>query len=232
MWKRMIAVFVFALAISPAIGRAQTVTPNLGLQIPLYNQSNWQVPLNYDLNLLDLLLSGHATLPGIVTNSIQMPAPPTDGSTQACFDALGFLSTGCGTNANRTCSLVYGSDNPAVSVLQNADIAPQGRQCFISNTSTIVEIDVSADAGTPSVVINKNHAGSKTNVLSSALATASAGGIACSNTTGLVGIDGVTLCSATLQNTSLAKGDYIETITATAGGTARRISIFVTFTSN
>jgi len=33
----------------------EVTTPNIGLQIPAYNQANWQVPINYDLNLLDLI---------------------------------------------------------------------------------------------------------------------------------------------------------------------------------
>lgn len=41
----------------------QTTTPNIGLQEPALQQQNWQVPLNYDLNLLDTLLGGSQTLP-------------------------------------------------------------------------------------------------------------------------------------------------------------------------
>ena len=50
-------------------GAAQTVTPNVGLQIPNYNQANWQVPLNYDLNRIDLLFSGGVSVPGIQFSS-------------------------------------------------------------------------------------------------------------------------------------------------------------------
>jgi hypothetical protein len=64
------------------------------------------------------------------------------------------------------------------------------------------------------------------------LATAASGGIACSNTGGTAGIDGVTTCSGTLQNTSLSAGDYIQTHTGVAGGTAKEMSIFITFTLN
>lgn len=133
--------------------------------------------------------------------------------------------------ARRVCAIIIGADNGLIALV-DTDIAPQGRQCFIPFASTVVEIDVAADAGTPNVVVRKNSAGSGTNLLSSALATAGSGGIACSKTTGTTGIDGVTTCSATLQNTSLAAGDYIETITATAGGVAKRMSIFITYTVN
>ena len=44
-----------------------TVTPNIGLQVPFYNMQNWQVPIQFDLNQLDLLLSGNQPLPGINT---------------------------------------------------------------------------------------------------------------------------------------------------------------------
>jgi len=47
----------------------ETTTPNIGLQVPAFNQSNWQTPLDYDLNLLDLIFGGEVTVPGLsVTN--------------------------------------------------------------------------------------------------------------------------------------------------------------------
>jgi hypothetical protein len=122
--------------------------------------------------------------------------------------------------------LVYGADNG--SVLINTDIAPQGQQCFIPRALTAIEINVRADGGTPSLVVSKvSPSGTVTDLLSTALATAAAGAFACSNTGGTTGINGVTTCSATLQNTSLPAGYYIQTTTATAGGTAKRISIAV-----
>lgn len=51
---------------------SETSTPNIGLQVPAYNQPNWQVPINYDLNLLDLMLGGIIPMPAlanfIITN--------------------------------------------------------------------------------------------------------------------------------------------------------------------
>jgi hypothetical protein len=50
----------------------ETLTPNIGLQVPGFNQSNWQVPINFDLNLLDLMLGGIIPMPAlanfIITN--------------------------------------------------------------------------------------------------------------------------------------------------------------------
>jgi hypothetical protein len=48
---------------------SETSTPNIGLQIPALNQSNWQVPTNYNWNLLDLIFGGQAAVPALaVTN--------------------------------------------------------------------------------------------------------------------------------------------------------------------
>lgn len=41
------------------------VTPNIGLQIPSFNQQNWQVPFNYDMNLLDLIFGGAQQVPAL-----------------------------------------------------------------------------------------------------------------------------------------------------------------------
>jgi hypothetical protein len=129
----------------------------------------------------------------------------------------------------RTCGLVIGAENG--SALADADLGPQGRQCFISNASTLVEIVVAADGGTPNVIPRRNRAGSTSNFVSSALATAAAGGLACSKTAAVAGLDGATTCAATLQNTGLNAGDWIELGSGTAGGTAKRMSISLIYTT-
>lgn len=134
-------------------------------------------------------------------------------------------------HTRRVCMMTVGADNGA-SALVDGDLGPQGRQCFIPYAATVVEVTVAADAGTPSVLPAKNHAGSATSLLSGALATAGSGGLACSNTGGTTGIDGATTCSGTLNSTSLAAGDWLQLTSGTAGGTAKRMSISVTFTVN
>jgi hypothetical protein len=162
---------------------------------------------------------------------------PTGGSAAPAFSSLvtGDLPA---VVIRRTCMIVIGADNG--SVLANADIGPQLEQCQITQASTVVEIDVTADAGTPNVIVSKRHCTANpcasnftvTNLLSGALATAASGGSACSNTGGTAGLDTFTTCTNTLQNTSLAIGDYLETVSATAGGTAHRMSIAIYFTVN
>jgi len=139
----------------------------------------------------------------------------------------------------RTCALVFGAEN-ASSALANGDIAPQKEQCQIPYAATVTEVDVTADAGTPNVVVGVRHCTANpcasnftvTNLLSTALTTASSGGPACSKTGATAGFDTFTTCSATLQNTGILPGDYIETVSATAGGTAKRFSVMVHFSVN
>jgi hypothetical protein len=50
----------------------ETETPNIGLQIPAFNQPNWQVPLNYDLNLLDQIFGGEVQVPGLWVDTLQV----------------------------------------------------------------------------------------------------------------------------------------------------------------
>jgi hypothetical protein len=134
------------------------------------------------------------------------------------------------TSLRRTCTILVGADD-ALLPLSNSDLS-QARWCYLPYASTIAEIMVSADAGTPNVIVGRNHAGTVANLTSSALATASAGGLACSNVGGTTGFDGTTTCSATLQNTSISSGDWLDLVSGTAGGTAKRMSIAVTFTIN
>jgi hypothetical protein len=138
------------------------------------------------------------------------------------------------TAANRrTCMIVIGADNG--SALADADIAPQGQQCYIPAAATVVEINVRADAGTPNVIVQRRRGASTVaDLTSAALATAASGGAACAmSSTSQTCIDGTTSSgSVTLSNTSLSAGDWIETRTATAGGTAKRMSISIVYTIN
>ena len=45
-------------------------------------------------------------------------------------------------------------------------------------------------------------------------------------------LDGVTTSAGTLENTALAAGNWIGLASGTAGGTAKRMSIAVTYTVN
>ena len=130
----------------------------------------------------------------------------------------------------RTCSIVIGADNG--SALADADIGPQGSQCFVAEAGTIVEVDVKANAGTPTGLPRKEHGASNTSLLSAALSTAASGAIACSNTGGTTGIDGTTTCTNTLNSTSLAAGDFIGVASGVAGGTATRLTIHITWVVN
>jgi hypothetical protein len=136
-------------------------------------------------------------------------------------------------NTRRTCMIIIGADNG--SVLVDSDIGPQGQQCYIPAAATIVEINVRADAGTPSVLLQRRRgAATVANLSSAALTTAAAGAAACAmSSTSQTCIDGTTSSgTVTLSNTGLNAGDWIETVSGTAGGTAKRLSIAVVYTIN
>lgn len=131
-------------------------------------------------------------------------------------------------NTRRVCDMAFGNTNG--SALANGDLGPQKRMCFIPAAATVVEVNVAADGGTPSIIVARNVAGTVADLVSSALATAASGGIACSKTSAVTGIDGATTCSATLQNTALAAGSYLEAVSGTAGGTAKLMTVHIVYT--
>ncbi len=184
---------------------------------------------------------------GASVTSLKMQVAGNGGSTSIGFyiDAIslqgGYTSPTAAANAApRVCSMVIGSDDG--SVLTDANIGPQGKQCKVAFGATVVEIDVNADAGTPSVIVRKKHCATfttgvcsswtSTDLLSGALSAAASSFDACSNVGATIGLDGGTICSGTLQNISLARGDWIEIKSGTAGGTAKRLSIDVIYTVN
>ena len=94
----------------------------------------------------------------------------------AIHSDVGF--NGPGYTNIKTCSIVVGADNASATIV-NADLGPQGGQCFIPVAATVIEITIKADNGTPNVVVQKEQGATPTALLSSALATASSGGVAC-----------------------------------------------------
>jgi hypothetical protein len=83
---------------------SETTTPNIGLQVPAYNQPNWQVPINFDLNLLDLMLGGVIPMPAlanfiitnlgaqIAANAVsETPAGVIPGNAYTCSMAPNFI---------------------------------------------------------------------------------------------------------------------------------------------
>jgi hypothetical protein len=110
------------------------------------------------------------------------------------------------------------NDMQSATPLANANLT--GR-CDFDQASTVVEIAVYADAGTPSVLMERwrPSGGTVADLTTAALATAASGGYACSKTGAVAGIAGIT-CGSTLQNTALNAGDVVRIKSATAGGTA------------
>jgi hypothetical protein len=172
-----------------------------------------------------------STLTGLVRGSLSaMTAAELSGDVTTSGSNAATLAT---KHKTRESCFDFGADN-ASSDLVDADIGPQGQIFRVPVGGTVNEVAISANAGTPSVIVRINHAGTAADLTSAALVTAAAGGVACAKTSAVAGEDGVTTCSATLQNTSLAAGDWIQTKTGSgfASTGATRLSVCVAWTVN
>lgn len=54
-----------------------TVTPNIGLQVSAFAQANWQVPTNFNWNLIDNMCGGLVTIPSLVVETLTIGNLPT-----------------------------------------------------------------------------------------------------------------------------------------------------------
>jgi len=148
-------------------------------------------------------------------------------------DYCAITDTMLSVNVRRqSCTIVIGSDNAASSVLANADLT-QGNRCFIPAAATLLEIGVVANAGTPSIIMSRDRLGTVVNLLTGALvAGAGTSAYQCANATGTTSLNGISTCNGTLENPALLAGDYLSILSGTAGGTAKRLSITMTWTVN
>jgi hypothetical protein len=192
------------------------------------------------------LLTWKASTSGNTTSaSVEVPLATTgQAGILQLAGALGGTSSSpslASTYRQKSCDIAVG-DESVSSALTSAQLGPQVRLCQITAASTAVQITVSTDASTSSVIVGRSRcttftsnvctAETKVNLLSSALAAATGGFDACSNTGGTTGIDGGTTCSSTLQNTSFNAGDYIYLVSGTADGTSKLMTIHVYYTVN
>lgn len=85
--------FLMLLALFPTLTQGQqTVTPNIFLQVPSYQQTNWQVPLDYDLQAIDAIIGGAPLLPsGTATPAISQASTwvTANGSSQVLTSFVG-----------------------------------------------------------------------------------------------------------------------------------------------
>jgi hypothetical protein len=135
-------------------------------------------------------------------------------------------------HARKICNIVIGDKN--ASAIVSGQLGPQANLCYIEGPATVVEIIVEGDTGTSSVIVGRMTAGAGAfiNLLNGALATAAAGARYCSKTTTAVGLDGVTTCTNTVQNTALAAGDTIGLVSGTAVGGTKLYTVHVLYVLN
>lgn len=160
----------------------------------------------------------YTTATPYVPASMYLPEPtrPIDG-----IDAHSLTPLYLSDSANRrTCEIEVGNGAAAV---VSGDYAPfKNKSCKIPAASTLVEIAVQSDAGTPSVVIERRRGASTlADLLSGALAGATTATCARGGTSQAC-VDGATSSgSIVLANVALNGGDVIEVKNGTAAGENR-----------
>ncbi len=237
----------------PAANCAAPSSSNLAVYFDTTNSDEWWCyATNSWKKMLSVTGSGPYQASG-ATGSI--PSTPASGmvtcyfdnalNTQVCLDSTGnswqMIQEGLLADIQkRTCDITVG-DQSSAGVVTNAQLGPQKHGCRIPSAATAAEVDIESDAGSPALIVGRRRCATFTggtcsgetvvNLVSAAVA-ASSGYMGCSNAGGGAGIDGGTICSATLQNSALNGGDWIELVGGTAGGTAKLVTIHVVYLVN
>jgi hypothetical protein len=141
-----------------------------------------------------------------------------------CVDATGKVwqlisATAAANVLRRHCDLVVGSRSGAV--VAAAQLS-EPRLCLVDAPGTVSEVDVESDVGSPGIQVAVRHCAAGVNGtcssetisnLTSSPVLSSNGMRGCSGPS--VGLDGISQCSATIQNVALQAGDEVELV----GGT-------------
>jgi hypothetical protein len=134
-------------------------------------------------------------------------------------------------NNRRTCMMQIGDGTTTV---VSADYSPfKVNACYFPYASTIVEINIQCDAGTPSILLERRRgAATLADLLSGALASAGTTHTCALTGTSGTCIDGTTSSnSITLSNTSLNAGDIVE-IKSGTGSTEKSCRVATVVTVN
>jgi hypothetical protein len=238
---------------APAINCSAPSSSNLALYLDTTNNDEWWC---YATNSWKKTLSVTGSGPYVATGATgSAPSTPATGTvacyfdstlnTQVCLDSSGNFwqmvkESTVADVQNRSCDISVG-DTSSSNVVTNMQLGPQKHSCKIPSAATVLEVDIEADTGSPSVIVGRRRctiwtAGTCStetlvNLVSAAVA-ASSGFPGCSNAVGTAGVDGGTTCAASLQNTGLNAGDWIELVSGTAGGAARLVTIHVIYSVN
>jgi hypothetical protein len=175
------------------------------------------------------------TVGGDLTGSLPNPTIASNAVTGAKMANNTVTSTQLAVVHNRrTCIILIGADNG--SALGTTDIAPQTSQCYVPYAAHVVEIMTNGDStSTAAVVVASRSPANSVTDMSASLATPGSGSNrACANPAGSgSALDGTTTCSVAFTGSAtiaLTAGSWIETHTSASAGSAKRLTIAVTYT--
>lgn len=237
---------------APSANCVAPSSTNLAVYLDTANSDEWWC---YATNSWKKMLSVTGSGPYQVNGATGgPPSTPSNGTvscyfdntlnTQVCLDPSGnswqlVKETTLAGLQKRSCDITVG--DASSSAVTNGQLGPQKHACKIASAASVLEVDVESDTGSPSVIVGRRRctawtsgtcsAEAAVNLVSTAL-TASSGYAGCSNAPGTTGLDGGTTCAATLQNTGLNAGDWIELVSGTAGGTAKLVTVHVVYSVN
>jgi len=132
--KKTTLICLTLLVVNTLYGQGQTITPNIQLVIPAYQSTNWQVPIDNDLSLIDSILGGAANLPTGTTPTISQQANWITQNTGATT-----ITNFLGGFPHQTLRLLCGPSDTFTTVANSATILVNSSwSCATSNSLSLV----------------------------------------------------------------------------------------------
>jgi hypothetical protein len=135
-----LALFIpmFLLAQNPSY------TPNFGFELPAYGTTNWQVPLNYNFNLLDRVLAGNSS----VSISTWSPTVTYNVGNLVVYNGLGYISLADANTNNLPTNATWWTDSLGTTSANTTSSALNPGCLPVANGANSIVASLFCDNGT------------------------------------------------------------------------------------
>lgn len=172
-------------------------TPNIHLNLPSYNNPNWNVPVNSNFSMLDYFLSGNSTIPGLSISGPLTLGTLSNGCLTVTAGLVSSTGSSCGSGGGGGGGVTSINGSTGAFTFNGAGVSCSGTTCAFTGGGSSTTFQVNGTGLSSSSTINFENS-SALNGLTVTFSNPSAGNVQ-------LGLSG-TLGNAGLTNSGVTIG--------------------------